>query len=331
MSQMKAVQLHKFGSAEELYIGNAPLPTRNKGEVLVKVAASALNRADILQREGNYPPPEGESDILGLEMAGEVVEHEAGSPWRKGDRVMGLLAGGGQAEYVAVPEGMLMPIPKNLTYTQAAAIPEVFLTAYQTLFFEGKSKSGQKALIHAGASGVGTAAIQLAKTAGIETFVTCSAAKHDACLQLGASLAIDYKQEAFDEVILERTNFKGVNIILDFIGGPNFAPNIRSLDNGGKLVLIAMMGGFNTADINLMPILLKHLTILGTTLRSRPLTYKEKLVKAFGDEYLHHFEDETIQPVVDSVFELDNIGDAHRHMEADKNIGKIVIDINDLQ
>ncbi len=325
---MRAVQLHKFGGAEELFIADIPAPARKEGEVLVKVHASALNRADLLQRAGKYPPPEGESDILGLEMAGEVVEYDPGSPWQKGDRVMGLLAGGGQAEYVCVPDGMLMPISKNLTYTQAAAIPEVFLTAYQTLFLEGQSKSGQIALIHAGGSGVGTAAIQLAREAGIEVFVTCSAGKHDACLALGATLAIDYKHEAFDEVILEKTDSKGVNIILDFIGGPNFKPNIHSLASGGKLVLIAMMGGIKAADINLMPILQKHLTILGTTLRSRPLTYKEALVKAFADKYLGRFEEETIKPVVDSVFKLADIAQAHRYMEANKNTGKIVIELS---
>ncbi len=311
---MRAVQLHKFGSADELFIGDVPQPERKSGEVLVEVRASALNRADLLQRLGKYPPPDGESDILGLEMAGEVVEHDANSRWQTGDKVMGLLAGGGQAEFVVVPEGLLMPMPKSLSFTKAAAIPEVFLTAYQTLFLEGKSKPGQKALIHAGGSGVGTAAIQLAVMEDMAAYVTCSAGKHEACLALGATLAIDYKHEAFDEVILEKTDYKGVNIILDFIGGPNFKPNIRSLANGGKLVLIAMMGGFDAVDINLMPVLQKHLTILGTTLRSRPLAYKAKLVKAFADKYLDMFDDGSIQPVVDTVFKLEDIAAAHRYM-----------------
>ena len=322
---MKAVQLHKFGSADELFIGDIALPERKAGEVLVKVYASALNRADLLQRQGKYPPPDGESDILGLEMAGEVVESDSRSRYQHDDKVMGLLAGGGQAEFVTVPEELLMAIPENLNFTQAAAIPEVFLTAYQTLFFEGKSESGQTALIHAGGSGVGTAAIQLASLEGIKSFVTCSAAKHEACLALGASLAIDYKTEAFDEIILEQTNYRGVDIILDFIGGPNLKPNIRSLANGGKLILIALMGGYNVNDINLIPMLHKHLTITGTTLRSRPLAYKAELVKTFSDKYLPQFEVETIYPVVDSVFKLEDIADAHRYMEANKNTGKIVL------
>ena len=324
---MKAVQLHKFGSADELFIGDVALPERKRGEVLIQVRASALNRADLLQRQGKYPPPKGESDILGLEMAGEVIESDTNSRWQQGDKVMGLLAGGGQAEFVLIPDELLMPIPKNLSYIGAAAIPEVFLTAYQTLFFEGKSISGQTALIHAGGSGVGTAAIQLASLEGINAFVTCSAAKHKACLSLGATLAIDYKNEVFDEVILEQTNFQGVDIILDFIGGPNLKPNIRSLANGGKLIMIALMGGYNADDINLIPILHKHLTITGTTLRSRPLAYKAQLVKAFADKYLHHFESGKIQPVVDSVFKLADIAEAHRYMEANKNTGKIVIEL----
>jgi tumor protein p53-inducible protein 3 len=195
------------------------------------------------------------------------------------------------------------------------------------LFFEGKSKSGERALIHAGASGVGTAAIQLANLEGIKAYVTCSAAKHQGCLDLGATLAIDYKSEAFDEIILEQTNYHGVNIIMDFIGGPNLEANIRSLARGGKLIMIALMGGYNVDDINLIPILHKHLTITGTTLRSRPLEYKTQLVKTFTDKYLHHFVSGAIKPVVDSVFNLAEIADAHRYMEANKNTGKIVLEL----
>jgi putative PIG3 family NAD(P)H quinone oxidoreductase len=324
---MKAVQLKKFGKAEELYIGDVVVPARKQGHVLVRVHASALNRADLLQRQGKYPPPAGESDILGLEMAGVVVASSSASKWQEGDKVMALLAGGGQAEYVAVPEELLMPMPPKLSYTEAAAIPEVFLTAYQTLFFEGKAKAKQAALIHAGASGVGTAAIQLAGLEEITTYVTCSAAKHKTCLDLGAALAIDYKHEAFDEVILEKTDYRGVNIILDFIGGPNLKANIRSLANGGRLVMIALMGGYNAADINLIPVLHKHLTITGTTLRSRPIAYKAQLVQAFANKYLSHFEAGTLKPVIDSVYQLADIAEAHQRMEANKNIGKIVIEV----
>jgi putative PIG3 family NAD(P)H quinone oxidoreductase len=325
---MKAVQLHKFGGANELFIGEVPMPVRKPGEVLVKVHASALNRADLLQRMGKYPPPEGESDILGLEMAGEVVEHDDDSKWLPGNRVLGLLAGGGQAEFVAVPEGLLMPIPKKLSFTEAAAVPEVFLTAYQTLLFEGHTETGQTALIHAGGSGVGTAAIQLARLEGIKTFVTCSGGKREVCLALGATQAIDYKTEAFDEVILEETDYQGVDIILDFIGAPNLRMNIRSLATGGRLVLIALMGGYNVSDLNLIKILQKHLTITGTTLRSRSLAYKTRLVKAFAAKYLSRFETGEIKPIVDSVYKLSDIAQAHSRMEANKNTGKIVLEIS---
>jgi tumor protein p53-inducible protein 3 len=324
---MRAVQLHKHGSADELFIGDVAMPERKEGEVLVKVRATALNRADLLQRQGKYPPPEGESDILGLEMAGEVIESDSGSSWQPGANVMALLAGGGQAEYVAVPESLLMAIPANLSFIEAAAIPEVFLTAFQTMFFEGKSKPGDSVLIHAGGSGVGTAAIQLAKAEDMQAYVTCSKAKHKKCLELGAALAIDYKMEAFDEIILEKTDYKGVNIILDFIGAPNIKPNVRSLGNGGRLVMIALMGGFNAIDINLIPILHKHLTIVGTTLRSRSLEYKGRLVSAFAKKFLPQFKTGSIKPVVDSVFKLEDIALAHMHMEANKNTGKIIIEI----
>ncbi len=324
---MKAVQLHRFGGPEELFIGEVPMPERKAGEVLVKVHAAALNRADLLQRQGKYPPPPGASDILGLEMAGEVAESDAGSTWQPGDRVMALLPGGGQAAYVSVAGALLMPIPDNLGFIEAAAIPEVFLTAYQTLFFEGKAKSGQKALIHAGGSGVGTAAIQLARQEGLEVYVTCSAGKHPACLALGASLAIDYRQQDFAEVVLQHTNETGVDIILDFIGAPNFNPNIRALAVGGKLMLIAMMGGFKAPEVNLYPLLRKHLTIIGTTLRSRPLAYKAALIQAFSQRFLPELAQGTVKPVIDSVFKLPEIAAAHRYMAANKNTGKIVLAI----
>jgi len=310
-----------------MYIGDVPMPQRKTGEVLVKVHASALNRADLLQRQGKYPPPKGESEILGLEMAGIVLETEGNSIWQAGDRVMGLLAGGGQAECVSVAESLLMAIPGNLSFKEAAAIPEVFLTAFQSLFFEGKTERGATALIHAGASGVGTAAIQLGRIEGIKIFVTCSLSKHKACLALGATLAIDYKREVFDEVVLTNTDGHGVNIILDFIGAANLQANIRSLAEGGKLIMIALMGGFKAESINLLPILQKHLTITGTTLRSRPLPYKAQLVQAFSKKYLSYFETGNLVPVIDSVYKLADIAETHRHMEANKNIGKIVIEI----
>lgn len=322
---MKAVQVRKPGSWAELFVEEVADPVRNEGEVLVKVHASALNRADLLQRQGKYPPPAGASDILGLEAAGEILEVGANSRWRVGDRVMALLAGGGQAERVAVPEELLMPVPDNLDFIHAAAIPEVFLTAYQAIFFEGKSTLNDMILIHAGGSGVGTAAIQMAKRANMQVFVTCSAGKKQACLALGADFAIDYQTQKFDEVVLQETGNRGVDIVLDFIGAPYLEANIHSLATGGKLIQIAMMGGSNIQELNLGPILRKHLTIIGTTLRSRPLQYKEALIREFSQRFLPEIASNSIKPVIDSVFDLSEIQKAHQRMEANENIGKIIL------
>ena len=324
---MKAVQLHQFGGIEELYIGQVAEPVKKDDEILVKVHASALNRADLLQRQGKYPPPPGTSDILGLEIAGEVVEPDKSGKWQKGDRVMALLAGGGQAELATCHKDHAMTIPPSLGYVEAAAIPEVFLTAYQCMFYEGDLRAGDTILIHAGASGVGTAAIQMARQKGATVIVTCSAAKQEACKKLGAALTIDYKSEAFDEVVEEFTSGKGVNMILDFIGGPNFMKNITSLATGGHLVLIAMMGGPKVDGINLYPILRKHIKITGTTLRSRPAAYKADLISSFYKDFIDSLSVGRLNPVIDSVFDLADIQQAHQRMEANKNTGKIVLKI----
>lgn len=324
---MKAVQQKAFGGVEELFIGHVAEPIRSLDHVIIKVEAAALNRADLLQRQGKYPPPSGESDILGLEVAGEVIEPDDSGKWAKGDRVMALLAGGGQAELTAVHKNLVIPIPSALSYEEAAAIPEVFLTAYQAMFYEGKLKKGNSILIHAGASGVGTAAIQLAKNSGMTVLVTCSAKKHQACLELGADLAIDYISEVFEEVVKDFTGGNGVDMVLDFIGGPNFMKNIEALAVGGSLIQIAMMGGPKTDNVNLYPILRKHITIIGTTLRSRSLEYKSELITNFCSDFIPSFTTGEIRPIVDSVFDLDDIQAAHRRMEANLNIGKIILKI----
>jgi putative PIG3 family NAD(P)H quinone oxidoreductase len=324
---MRAVQIREFGNWEQLFVGEVPVPARKKGEVLVRVHASALNRADLLQREGKYPPPEGASDILGLEMAGEVVEADLVSKWPVGSRVMALLGGGGQAEFVAVAEELLMPIPDNLTYNLAAAIPEVFLTAYQAMFVEGKAPEMGAILIHAGASGVGTAAIQLARLNKMQTIVTCSPSKHKVCLNLGADFTIDYKTEPVAKKVLDYTAGNGVDMVLDFIGGPNFNENLEVLNHGGQLIQIALMGGVKAQQVNIAPILRKNLKIVGTTLRSRPLEYKSALIKAFMEEHLGHLTYGSLRPIIDSVYPLRDIQEAHKKMEANLNAGKIVLEI----
>lgn len=326
---MKAIQLHKFGSADQLYLGEWPDPIPQMGELLINVHATALNRADLLQREGKYPPPAGESPLMGLEMAGTVAAWGEGvTGFEVGDPVCGLLGGGGYAQQVVIPADLALPLPGNLSFTKAAAIPEVFLTAYQAIHWLAQFKSGERILIHAGASGVGTAAIQLAWLAGAkEIFVTASAPKHAFCQDLGADHAIDYKTESFAEKIADLTDGKGVDVIIDFVGGPNFGPNLESLALDGRLVMLAFLGGVKTEELNLAPILRKRLQIIGSTLRSRSLEYKTKLTADFRTQCWHSFAGGQLRPIIDSIYNWEEVAAAHRYMESNANRGKIVMTV----
>lgn len=326
---MKAVLVREAGGTENLYIGEVPRPEPAEDELLVRVKATALNRADLLQRQGAYPPPRGASDILGLELAGTVVTVGAACDgWTIGDRVFGLLPGGGYAEYAVLPGRMAMPIPALLSFEEAAAIPEVFLTAFQALFWLGNVQEGERVLIHAGASGVGTAAIQLARAVGAVPYVTASAQKHDACLALGAEAAIDYKTEDFAARIADLTNGQGADVILDFIGASYFEANIQSLARDGRLVVLALMGGRTVASVDLRALFAKRAHLLFTTLRSRSPSYKIDLTQAFSERMLPLFEEGLLKPVIDSVMDWSAVQDAHRRMGANKNIGKIVLRVN---
>ena len=326
---MKAILVQESGSASQLVMGSWPTPRPGKQEILVKVAATALNRADILQRRGKYPPPEGASPILGLEMAGEVIEvGKSVSQWKVGDRVCGLLAGGGYAEFAVIHEDMALAIPDRLSMEQAAALPEVFLTAYQGLFWLGKLVKGESVLIHAGASGVGTAAIQLAHSIGAKIFVTASPSKHEGCLELGANKAIDYRSENFEDVILRETLDEGVDLILDFIAAPYFQQNLNCLRMDGRLIILALMGGMKVKEAHLGNILRKRLSIHGSTLRNRSLEYKIALTAEFKAFAWEQIAEGQIQPVVDSVYDWASVSEAHSHMESNKNIGKIILSIS---
>ncbi len=326
---MKAVIIKSFGGAEQLMIGDWLTPEPSDHEILVRVKATALNRADTLQRKGGYAPPKGASPILGLEMAGEITAiGNKVTKWKIGDRVCGLLAGGGYAEYVTIHEDIALSIPSNLTFQEAAAIPEVFLTAFQALFLLSDLQNNEKVLIHAGASGVGTAAIQLAKAKQAEIFITASKGKHAACANLGAHHAIDYKTENFEQVISEKTAGLGVNVIIDFLAAPYFQKNINSMAMDGRMVMLALMGGWKVQEINLLNILRKRIHIKGSTLRARSLEYKIALVQAFKSEFWNEFATGKIHPVIDSVMDWKEVSDAHRYMEANKNTGKIVLNIN---
>jgi tumor protein p53-inducible protein 3 len=324
---VKAVLVQSPGGREQLYIGEVNTPIPGETEIRIKVQATAVNRADIAQRQGNYPPPKGASPILGLELAGIVDEVGSKvSKWEKGDRVFGLLEGGGYAEYALLSENMAMAIPEAFSFTQAAAIPEVFLTAFQALFWIGKLEAGEIVLIHAGASGVGTAAIQLAKAKGATVVVTAgSDEKCEACKELGADFAINYKTTNFVEAIAAQYGDSKINLILDFIGAPYWEGNLKALALDGRLVIISTMGGAKLDQTSLGYLMMKRLTVSGTTLRSRTLEYKEALTQDFSSWALEIFEKGELKPVVDSVFAIEDVQEAHRYMEENRNIGKIVL------
>jgi tumor protein p53-inducible protein 3 len=328
---VKAVLMKGFGGPEVLYIGDTPDPQPGDGELLVRVHATALNRADLLQRRGHYPPPPGASEVLGLEMAGEVVSTGPGCEgWSPGDRVFALLPGGGYAEYAVVPQGMAMRIPDGFTYEQAAAIPEVFLTAYLNLFWLGGLGAGQTVLVHAGASGVGTAAIQLIREAGATSLVTAgSPQKIQRCLELGAKAGWNYHDGSFLPFVREQTGGQGVDIILDFIGAPYFDDNLKSLRRDGRLIVIGTMGGTEVTRFNLGFLLANRLQVIGTALRSRPVTEKIRLTQEFWSFAGPRFEDGRLVPVIDRVFDWREVADAHRYMEENRNIGKIVLKVSD--
>ncbi|CAN5148464.1 NAD(P)H-quinone oxidoreductase [soil metagenome] len=326
--KMKAVVLEAAGGAENLMLAEVDRPEPGDNEILVKVKATALNRADILQRQGKYPPPEGASPILGLEMAGEVEKTGKNSQnFKIKDKVFGLIPGGGYAEYAIIHQDMALKIPANFSFAEAAAIPEVFLTSYQALIWLGNLKPDQPILIHAGGSGVGTAAIQLAKILNAKIIITASQAKHANCLQLGADIAIDYKKGPFQSEVLEYTNGDGVDLIIDFIGKPYFHQNINCLKTDGTLVLLAAMGGGRVQDVDLLQILKKRIHIKGSTLRSRPLDYQIKLSQEFYNFATPYFIEGKLKPVIDKVFNWKDVTQAHLYMESNKSSGKIVLEL----
>ncbi|QQE78143.1 NAD(P)H-quinone oxidoreductase [Alicyclobacillus sp. SO9] len=326
---MKAVLLKDYGDTDVLYIGETPAPAAGTGELLVRVRATALNRADLLQRRGFYPPPKGSSEILGLEMAGEVAAVGEGVlDFELGDKVFGLLPGGGYAEYVKIPAGMAMRMPEGMEFEQAAAIPEVFLTAYSNLYWLGGLRADKRVLIHAGASGVGTAAIQLVREAGAVSFVTAgSKGKLEYCYELGAKAGWNYHDGEFLPFVKEQTNQDGVDLIFDFIGEPYFEQNLKALAVDGRLVIIGTLGGTNVKDVNLGMLLGRRLQVIGTALRSRAAEDKIRLTQEFASYALSKFESGQLKPIVDTVFEWSEVAKAHQFMEDNKNTGKIVLRI----
>src|SRR5690625_2646316 len=326
---MKAVLVKEPGGTEQMQLVEVEKPKPNKEEVLVKVKASAVNRADLVKRVGKYPNQAKEDIRLGLEVSGIIEEvGNANSNYKVGDEVCGLMPEGGYAEYALLREDIIIPKPENLTFNEAAAIPEVFMTAYQTLFWLGKLKKDEHVLIHAGGSGVGTAAIQLAKQAGAKITVTAgSKEKLDFCKTLGADTLINYKEETFSDVILEKTNNDGVDLILDFIGASYWDMNMKSISVDGRMVIIGLLGGGRVENFNLNQILAKRIQITGTLLNPRSDQYKADLVKDLVNNSLNLFKSNDIRPIIDSTYKLADVGEAHDHMQASKNIGKIILTV----
>ncbi len=326
---VQAVVIRQRDSQGVLELAEVSEPAPQNREIRIRVRATAVNRADVLQRRGLYPAPQGAPpDICGLEYSGEV---EALGPevtrWRPGDRVMGLLAGGGYAEKVLTHEELAVPVPSGLSWEAAAAIPEVFSTAYDALELQLKLRAGETVLIHAAASGVGTAAIQLAKTMGARVFATSSTPdKLELARQLGADLAISYREDDFAEVVSRETGGAGVQAILDLVGASHWPGNLRSLAPLGRMILVGLVGG-SRVEADLGVILRKRLRVYGTVLRTRSLDEKIELTRCFARDVLPLLADGRIRPVVDRVYALDEAGEAHRWMESNRSAGKIVLKV----
>ena len=318
---MRAIILEKFGDESVMKIGNVASPPVGTRDIRIAVRATSVNRADLLQREGKYPPPPGASEILGLECAGEVIEAGANvGGWKVGDRVMALLPGGGYAEEVVVDAGSAMPIPDVLTYEEAGAIPEVFLTAFLNVFELARAKAGEVLLVHGGGSGVGTAATTLAKLAGLRVIVTAGADEKCArCLEHGADVAINYRNEDF------AGRAQDVDIVLDHIGAKYLPKDLSILRTGGRVVIIGSMGGERTAEIDVAAVLGKRLQIIGSTLRSRPAEEKAAIVRAFLVRFGDDLSSGNIRPPIHIVLPLDRAAEAHRLMKASEHFGKIVL------
>ncbi|MBP2649043.1 MAG: NADPH:quinone oxidoreductase [Gemmatimonadetes bacterium] len=323
---MRAIVFDTPGREEVLKLAEVPAPKLGPDEIRIRVRATAVNRADLLQRQGMYPPPPGASELLGLECAGEVIEIGPGvTDWHVGDRAMALLAGGGYAEEVAVHHGSAMPVPEALSFEEAGALPEVYLTAFLNLFLLGEIAEGQSALVHGGGSGVGTASIQLLRESGVKVIVTAgSAAKCQRCLDLGADVAINYREGDFAAAARSATGGRGVDVVLDSIGGKYLASNLDSLAVGGRLVIIGLIGGAQ-AQINLAAVLMRRLRIIGSTLRARSVAEKAEIVAHFRQRFGPAIAAGRVKPIVDCVLPLAEAAEAHRIMQASTHFGKIVL------
>ncbi len=325
---MRAVAIAAPGGPEVLQLAELPTPRPGPGQVLVKVAAAGVNRPDVAQRQGVYPPPPGHSPLPGLEIAGEGAEAGAGvTRWKAGDLVCALVNGGGYAEYCIAEETAALPIPAGLDMIRAAALPETFFTVWNNVFDRGRLVAGEWLMVHGGTSGIGTTAIQLAKARGAQVIATAgSAEKCQACLDLGADRAVDYKREDFVAAAREATGGKGVNVTLDMVGGDYTDRNIIAAAEDGRIVQIATLGGVE-AKVNLARLMMKRLTLTGSTLRPRSREVKAGFARALEAEVWPLLAAGRIKVVMDSTFPLVNAADAHRRLETSQHIGKIVLTV----
>lgn len=327
--RMTAISVTSPGGPEVMTTIETALPPVRPDEVLIRVAAAGVNRPDIMQRKGLYPPPPGASPILGLEAAGEVVARGADvNQWQLGDRVTALCNGGAYAEYCAAPAAQCLPWPAGFDAVRAGALPETFFTVWANLFEAGGLSKGESALVHGGTSGIGSTALQLGHAFGATMYATAgSAEKVEACLRFGAQAAIDYKRDDFTAEIARLTDGRGVDIVLDMVGAPYFKRNLRCLRRGGKLVLIAFLGGSRLEDFNLLPIMTQALTVTGSTMRPRPTAEKGRLARALLENVWPLLAAGDVAPVIHATFPLAHVADAHRLMESGTHIGKIVLSV----
>ncbi len=327
---MKAVLMDGFGGVEVMKVGEIEKPQPKANEVLIKVVATSINRPDLVQRMGNYPAPPGDSEILGLEVAGTIVEVGSDvADWKVGDRVMALVGGGGYAEYAVAYGNHVMPIPESMSFEEAACVCESYITAFLNVFMIGGLEDGQTAIVHGGGGGVNTAAVQLAKalTPNAKLIVTAHPSKIERVKELGVDKVIDFTTTPdFTDEIKEFTGKKGVDLILDHVGAQYLKPNMNSLGYKGKLVIIGVISGIK-AELNLALMMVKRQQIIGSVLRSRPVVEKGEIIAEFTRRALPKFADRTIVPIVEKAFPLAEVVESHRMMEEDKHFGKIVLKI----
>jgi len=325
---MRAIVVAQAGGPEMMHIGEVPTPEAGPGELLVQIRAAGVNRADLAQRQGNYPPPPGASTIMGMEVAGEIAALGAGvADWRIGERVMALLGGGGYAEYVTVPAALAMRVPDNMSWEEAGGIPEAFLTAYLALFPLGDLTAGQAVLVHAGASGVGIAGIQLAREAGARVVATAGTDAKIAAVEALGAVGVNYRTQDFAAIVAERTDGKGVNVILDFIGADHWERNLAALAMDGRIIVISSLSG-GEVPMNLGALMRKRAQVIGTTLRNRPLAQKVALTRALAEFALPRFADGRMKVVIDTIYPLADAAEAHRRMADNANTGKLILRVD---